>query len=102
MKTGPTLVTLCILVSIVVAAQAREKRWGMAEALTEIAKPALVSAPQDQEVCFSPDEPCDIKLVKFVDSAEKSIEVAIYDINLEELVHHLLVKSKKIPVRIVV
>jgi phosphatidylserine/phosphatidylglycerophosphate/cardiolipin synthase-like enzyme len=58
--------------------------------------------PRDQEVCFSPDDPCDAKLVKFVQSAQKSIDVAIYDINLDELVHALLVQSKKIPVRIIV
>lgn len=58
--------------------------------------------PQDNEVCFSPDEACDFKLVKFVDSAQKSIDVAVYDINRDQLVHHLLVQAKKIPVRIVV
>ncbi len=54
------------------------------------------------ETCFSPDEPCDEQLIKFVMSAEKSIDVAIYDINLDQLVHQLLLKSKKMPVRIVV
>ncbi len=70
--------------------------------IAQVVESALVAAPADEEVCFSPDEPCDIKLVKFVDSATKSIDVAIYDINLDELVHHLLVKSAKIPVRFVV
>src|ERR1700722_20739836 len=63
---------------------------------------ATVTAPVDGETCFSPDQPCDMKLVKFIESAEKSIEIAIYDINLDQLVHVLLLKSKKIPVRIVV
>lgn len=61
-----------------------------------------VTAPQDMEVCFSPDEPCDIKLIKLVQSAQKSIDVAIFDINLDQLVHELLVASKKMPVRILV
>ena len=63
---------------------------------------ALVSPPKDEEACFSPDEPCDIKLLKFIDSANSSLDIAIYDINLDELVHHFLVKALKIPVRIVV
>lgn len=64
--------------------------------------PATVKVPQDQEVCFSPYEPCDIKLLKFVQTAQKSVDVAIYDINLDQLVHELLVLSKKIPVRVIV
>jgi phosphatidylserine/phosphatidylglycerophosphate/cardiolipin synthase-like enzyme len=63
---------------------------------------ALVKTPKDQEVCFSPDEYCDIKLLKFVQSAQKSIDVAIFDINLDQLVHALLVQAQKIPVRIIV
>lgn len=60
------------------------------------------SVPKDQEVCFSPDEPCDQKLIKFIQSAQKSIDIAIYDITLDKLAHEILVASKKIPVRIVV
>lgn len=79
---------------------------GPAQARKKLPKPeidlATVSAPEDQEVCFSPDEPCDLKLVKLVQSAKKSIDVAIFDINRDKLVHELLVASKKIPVRIVV
>lgn len=60
------------------------------------------AAPQDNEVCFSPDEACADKLVEFVDTAQQSIDMAIYDINLDQLVHHLLVKARKMPVRILV
>ncbi len=60
----------------------------------------MVSPPRDKEVCFSPDSRCDLKLVKFIESAQKSIDVAVFDINLDSLVHQLLVKSKKIPVRV--
>src|SRR3954469_19205404 len=65
-------------------------------------QPLELSAPQNMEVCFSPDEPCDLKLIKFVQSAEKSIDVAIFDITLDKLVHEILVASRKIPVRIVI
>jgi len=61
-----------------------------------------VKTPVDGETCFSPDEPCDVKLSKFIQSAKKSIDVAIYDINLDTVVHALLVASKKIRVRILV
>ena len=54
------------------------------------------------EVCFSPDEACDQKLATFIRSAKKSIDVAVFDINLDQVVHQLLVQSKKIPVRILV
>ena len=57
---------------------------------------------KDPETCFSPDEGCDAKLVNFVSGAKKSIDMAIYDINLDQLVHHLAVQSKKLKVRVVV
>lgn len=62
-----------------------------------------VSSPKDQEVCFSPDDPCDKKLLAFVSSATKSVDIAIYDLNLDQLVHRLLILSKKgVKVRIIV
>ena len=57
--------------------------------------------PADGDVCFSPVEPCDQKLLKFIEGAEKSIDIAIYDLNLDQIGHALLVKAKKIPVRII-
>jgi phosphatidylserine/phosphatidylglycerophosphate/cardiolipin synthase-like enzyme len=89
---------LLILVSSQVEARSRSGMSPGRRALDE----ALVAPPADQEVCFSPDEPCDIKLHKFVASAKESIDLAIYDINLDSLVHELLVQSRKIPVRILV
>ena len=61
-----------------------------------------VKPPTDLETCFAPDEPCAEKLIRFVDSAQTSIDVAVFDININELVDHLIVKAKKIKVRIVV
>jgi phosphatidylserine/phosphatidylglycerophosphate/cardiolipin synthase-like enzyme len=70
-------------------------------------EPATTSVPaasseQSPEVCFSPDEPCEERLARFVGSARKSLDLAIYDINLEEVGELLISFSKKIPVRIVV
>jgi phosphatidylserine/phosphatidylglycerophosphate/cardiolipin synthase-like enzyme len=63
---------------------------------------AQTALPKDLEVCFSPDERCDLKLIRFVDSATTSLEIAIFDINLGTLVNHIIAQSKKIPVRMVV
>jgi phosphatidylserine/phosphatidylglycerophosphate/cardiolipin synthase-like enzyme len=63
---------------------------------------AMVAPPVDQETCFSPEEPCAVKLRKFIASARQSVDMAIYDINEESIVHELLTQSKKIPVRLVV
>jgi phosphatidylserine/phosphatidylglycerophosphate/cardiolipin synthase-like enzyme len=54
------------------------------------------------EICFSPDENCAEKLQSFFASAQKTIDVAIYDINLDEVVHQILVKSKTTRVRVIV
>ncbi len=63
---------------------------------------AWVKTPIDEEVCFSPEEHCDIKLVKFIDSAKSSLDIAVFDITLDQVAHHILVQAKKIPVRMVV
>jgi phosphatidylserine/phosphatidylglycerophosphate/cardiolipin synthase-like enzyme len=57
-------------------------------------------APAD--VCFAPEEACAEKLTLFLGSAQKSLDIAIYDINLEPVVHEILVQSKKIKVRVLV
>lgn len=63
---------------------------------------ATIARPHDQEVCFSPAGSCDLKLVALIRSARKSIDVAIYDINLPALINELLLQANKIPVRILV
>ncbi len=73
-----------------------KKERGLVETL-------LVPAPKDREVCFSPDEPCDVKLAKFVMSAEKSLDIAIYDLNLAPMTNHFLDAAKKgLKVRVLV
>ena len=91
------ILTLVILMPEVLLAKSRTK--SEPKALLTLDQ---VELPKDMEVCFSPDEPCDLKLIKLVNSAEKSLDIAIYDINIDQLVHSVLVKSKSIPVRIVV
>ncbi len=68
----------------------------------DLAQEASVPDPADQEVCFSPKEPCDIKLEKFIRSAQKSLDIAIYDLTHPKIAHEILVASKRIPVRVLV
>jgi phosphatidylserine/phosphatidylglycerophosphate/cardiolipin synthase-like enzyme len=60
-----------------------------------------IAVPKDQETCFSPDEPCDIKLWKFIQTAQKTLDVAIYDLTHPKIAHEIMVASKKIAVRVV-
>lgn len=53
-------------------------------------------------VCFSPDEKCDEHLVKVLNIAVASIDVAVYDINRPNIVQALIEKAKTIPVRLIV
>jgi phosphatidylserine/phosphatidylglycerophosphate/cardiolipin synthase-like enzyme len=94
------LVTLCTLPAS--DARPRKKRESFLDQIGNRVEAALVKPPVDQEVCFSPDDPCDTKLVKFVDSALASLDVAIFDVTLDEFAHHLLVASRKFPVRVLV
>jgi phosphatidylserine/phosphatidylglycerophosphate/cardiolipin synthase-like enzyme len=81
--------------------EAKKKRESLLDKLGNRVDQAMVKPPQNLEVCFSPVEPCDTKLVKFIDTATASIDVAVFDITLDQVAHHLLVASKKIPVRVV-
>lgn len=83
-------------------AQAQTHKPKIAEAVKTIINEAMVKPPVADETCFTPDEPCDIKLILFIQSAKVSLDIAIFDVNLDKVVHEILVKSKKIPVRILV
>lgn len=62
---------------------------------------ASIPYPRGQEVCFSPDDRCDLKLLKLLDGAQTSIDIAIFDLNLPALVQLLLLKSKTMRLRVV-
>lgn len=82
---------------------AARKRVKLKEVVSEWLDEATVVAPLDREVCFSPDERCDLKLIRFAETAKKSIDIAAFDINLDQLVHSLLVLSKRgVRVRVLV
>lgn len=77
------------------SADARAKKASVSQIIERKIAESTTPAPVDNEVCFAPKEPCDIKLVKFVETATATIDVAAFDINLDQLVHTMLVKSKK-------
>lgn len=79
-----------------------EARKSSPSLVKELYEEATVSAPQADEVCFTPEEPCHVKLTKFIQSSHSSIDIAIFDINLDKLTHEVLAQAKKIPVRILV
>lgn len=96
------MVSILIAATQDASARSRKKKNYIFDAAQSAVANALTSAPKDQETCFSPDEPCDLKLVKFIESAQKSLDVAIYDLNRDQIVHHILLASKRIPVRVIV
>ena len=67
-----------------------------------LASPSAPQAPQANDVCFSPDEGCDEKLARFIASARTSLDIAIFDLTLDQIAHQILVQSNKIPVRVLV
>jgi len=62
---------------------------------------ATEQASASISICFSPMEPCDERIVKWLDTATVSIDLAAYDFTLDALAHHLLVKARTIPVRVI-
>ena len=98
----PLWIAIAFAISISQSAVARRKPASIAEVLAEKIDEAKVSAPADLEACFSPEQNCDIKFWKFIQSAKKSLDVAIYDITHVKIAHELLVASKRIPVRVIV
>lgn len=101
-KSVRSLAFLALLVAAPLPALARRRHKQPPPAPVTPTDLALLPEPKPNEVCFSPEEPCGAKLVKFVLGAKKSLDLAIYDINLDQLVHSLAVASKRIPVRIIV
>ena len=55
------------------------------------------------DICFSPHGNCDQKIIKFVDSATKTIDMAIYSISLQGLVDSIIrLKKSGVKIRMVV
>ena len=94
---------LALFVATPSLARHRKRHKNTAEQAAEAPQlQAVVAAPKPNEVCFSPDELCGSKLIKFVQDAQKSLDIAIYDINIDQLVHHIALLSHHMPVRVLV
>lgn len=60
------------------------------------------SSKTSHSSCFSSDEACDDKLIQFIRSANKSLEIAIFHLTHPEIVHEILLASQRVAVRIIV
>jgi phosphatidylserine/phosphatidylglycerophosphate/cardiolipin synthase-like enzyme len=58
---------------------------------------------ETQEICFSPDGGCDLRVAAMIDRSRTSLDVAIYSINRISIVDAILrVKARGVSVRVVV
>ena len=62
---------------------------------------SFVQDQGDIQVYFCPHEDCEGALVSFLQSAQQSIDCALYEINLPGVQQTLLLKSQEMPVRVV-
>ncbi len=95
------LIFLCFIL-LPFNAQAKRRSESVVDQIVKTVSDATVNGPKDGEICFSPDEPCDVKLWKFIQSAQKSVDLAVFDITHPKIVHEILVLSKKLSVRVIV
>ena len=59
-------------------------------------------APKDNETCFSPDEPCAGKIIKFMQSAKVSLDIAIFEMTDQKIAKAIVEAAKTVRVRMVV
>ena len=52
------------------------------------------------DVCLEPGGQCEDKLVAFLSTANTSLDIAVYQLNLESVVDVIMKKSKKIKIRL--
>ncbi len=72
-------------------------------AKTSARLPSQQAPIKDGEVCFSPKGQCEKKIFALLDSATKSIDLAIYDLNIKGVIKRLIAKSKNnVQVRVIV
>lgn len=51
---------------------------------------------EKQEFCFSPTEPCDDKLVSFIGTSKKSLDIAVFSINRKKIIKAILDKHQTV------
>src|SRR3989344_5701744 len=70
--------------------------------IKNIQKTILKEFSSSPEIYFCPKDGCDEKLADFINSANRFIHCAFFDLDLENIIQALKEKSKKIDVKIVV
>jgi len=95
-----SLIVLVVLSALTSPLFAKQKT--VFEVVKASVSETLIAPPVDDEVCFSPEGNCDVKLWKFIQQAQKSLDIAIFDLTHPKITHEILVASKRIPVRVVV
>ena len=63
---------------------------------------AEIPPPGETDTCFEPSERCDVKLIKFIESAKKTLDVAVYNLSMTAIVDALMQKSREVKVRVIV
>jgi cardiolipin hydrolase len=94
MNSGP-FVALLIVLLFSQPTMAKSFKSKMKEQVNDVAKSAMTTAPKDNETCFAPDQPCAFKLIKFIESAKKSIDVAIFDITDKRVAQAIIDQTGK-------
>lgn len=77
----------------------------MARCLVSIFVLGLISSCQTQypvRSCFSPDGGCDEELVSLIRKSKKRLDIAVFDVTHPQIVHEILLASKRSQVRILV
>lgn len=69
--------------------------------LAREARELSTTSPKDNETCFAPDEPCSGKLVKFIETAKETLDIAIFEMTDQRVAKAIAEASQKTKVRIV-
>jgi cardiolipin hydrolase len=95
---------MLILLGVIFSTEAYAKKSNHA-LLEEAARDAdslTTSAPKDNETCFSPDEPCAGKIIKFIQTAKTSLDIAIFEMTDQKIAKAIVEAAKTVRVRMVV
>jgi cardiolipin hydrolase len=63
---------------------------------------AATTPPKDNESCFAPDEECAAKLIRFIETAKSTLEIAIFEMTDRKIAEAIATASKIVKVRLVV
>ncbi len=83
-------------------ASARKPTKKMLRDFARATQDALATPPQDNEVCFAPDEPCSAKLIKFIATTERTLDIAIFEMTNLEVAEAIAQVAKRARVRMIV